>query len=133
MKLRIRIRTVINPTEDEEKVRKAIENIFPDAELKREGRYLRGETDSPDVFREKLRAQRILDAARGMMVKGRKNGRTVIYLNKQAAYAGKINFTDENAILSPLVVEIESDDLDLAIDYLAPPTEDGRPVKEVVP
>ncbi len=131
MKLNIKVWTVVHPTEDEGRVKKAIFNIFPSASLKRVDNYLRGDAGSPDTFREKLRTQRILDAARGMMVKGRKNGKTVIYLNKQAAYAGKINFTDENATLSPIVVEIESDNLEIAMDYIAPPTEDGKPVKEV--
>ena len=131
MKLEVKVMAKVNPTEDEEKVKKAILNIFPSVKLERKGAYLSGKVMDLKVFREKLRTQRILDAARGEMIKGRKDGKTVIYLNKQAACVGRINFTDENAILSPITVEIESDNLDIVIDHLAPPTEDGRPIREV--
>jgi predicted RNA binding protein with dsRBD fold (UPF0201 family) len=90
-----------------------------------------GEVHDLKHFKELLNKQKILDAARSELLKGVKNGHTVIYLNKQTAVIGKVNFTDEDALLSPIRLELKSDDLRTVIDFLAPPTKNGKPLVEV--
>jgi predicted RNA binding protein with dsRBD fold (UPF0201 family) len=84
-------------------------------------------------IRELLRKQKILDTARSEFLKGIRNNSIIVYINKQIATASKINFTDENAVLSPLCVEfrIRGIDIERFIDYLAPPTKDGKPIMEL--
>nr|3C9G_A Chain A, UPF0200/UPF0201 protein AF_1395 [Archaeoglobus fulgidus DSM 4304]3C9G_B Chain B, UPF0200/UPF0201 protein AF_1395 [Archaeoglobus fulgidus DSM 4304] len=130
----IEIRTKIHPTESEDKVLKAIRNIFPDAEIEisEEGEVY-GRAYSLDRFRELLRKQRILDTARSEILKGRNGKEVTIYLNKQTATVSRINFCDENAVLSPIKVTFRLNNIPFSrfLDYIAPETKDGRPVKEI--
>jgi predicted RNA binding protein with dsRBD fold (UPF0201 family) len=63
------------------------------------------------------------------MIKGRRKDRTVFDLNKQAAFAGRISFTEERAVLGTIRVTIEDEDIDAAINIVAPATVDGKEVK----
>jgi len=77
--------------------------------------------------------QRILDTARSMLISGKRGNSITVYLNKQTAYISRINFAEEDAILSPLRVTFRLFDVDFErfLDYLTPETRDGKPVKEV--
>jgi predicted RNA binding protein with dsRBD fold (UPF0201 family)/cytidylate kinase len=129
----IRITTLVYPTEDEEKVMAAIRNLFPDAEIVIRNGVLTAKAENLHRIRELLRKQKILDTARSEFLKGIRNNSIIVYINKQIATASKINFTDENAVLSPLCVEfrIRGIDIERFIDYLAPPTKDGKPIMEL--
>ena len=132
-RVEVDIETKIHPTEDEEKVRKAILNLFPDAEFVIENDTVIARTSNLSRFRELLRMQRILDTARSMFISGRAGSRITVYLNKQTAYISRINFTEKDAILSPLKVTFRLFDTDFEkfLDYLTPETRDGKPIKEV--
>ena len=82
-----------------------------------------------------LREQRILDAARSVLRRGRQQGRIVFYLHKQAATVGKVSFVggDQESPLGAIRVTIEYPDPDRVIDWLAPPTVMGRPLWEHEP
>jgi len=129
----IEIETKIHPTEDENKVIQAVKNIFPDAEVTVEGEKLKAKAWDLKKIRDLLRRQRILDTARGELFKGRTDNEITIYLNKQTATISKLNFTDENAVLSPIRVTFRLYGIPVGkfIDYLAPPTKAGKPVREV--
>ncbi len=130
----IEIRTKVHPTESEEKVVKAIKNIFPDAEIEiREDGEVYGRAYSLERFRELLRRQRILDTARSEILKRRDGNEITLYLNKQTATVSRINFCDEDAILSPIKVTFRLNNVPFSrfLDYTAPKTKDGRPVKEI--
>ncbi len=131
--IEVEIETEIHPTESEEKVVNAIKNIFPDAEIKVEDGKLVGKAKNLERFRELLRRQKILDTARSEMLKSRKGNEVTVYLNKQTATVSKINFCDSDAVLSPLRVTFRLNNISfqLFLDYLAPETKDGRPVKEI--
>lgn len=129
----IEIETDIYPTESEEKVIKAIKNIFPDAEISISNDKVMARAKSLERFRELLRKQRILDTARTEILRGKKGSEVVVYLNKQTATVSRINFCDADAILSPLRVTFRLNNVSFQrfLDYIAPETKDGRPVKEL--
>ena len=125
----------VNPTEDVEKVKKAVENLFPDIELKydEDRGVLTGKTEKLEKFRELLRRQRILDTARTELRRGWKGKESTVFINKQAATVSRINFTEENAVLSPIVVtfRVYGIPFERFIDWLTPETVNGKPVKEI--
>jgi predicted RNA binding protein with dsRBD fold (UPF0201 family)/dephospho-CoA kinase len=132
-KVEVEIETKVNPTEDSNKVVQAVKNLFPDAEITIESDTLKAKAWDLRKFRDLLRRQRILDTARTELLKGKSNNETTVFLNKQTAYIGKANFTDEDAILSPIRVTFKLYGIPFGkfLDYLAPPTKAGKPIREV--
>jgi predicted RNA binding protein with dsRBD fold (UPF0201 family) len=124
------------PTEVEERVRKAVENVFPGARLtliKKEGfvDQLAGTAPSLDTMHELLRRQQILDTARNSFYKGIEGKEISFQLNKQAALMGYVNFLDHPMALGGIDVTIGTDEPELIIDWLAPYTAEGQPVREI--
>jgi predicted RNA binding protein with dsRBD fold (UPF0201 family) len=122
------VETEINLTEDEEKVRKAVANIFDDLSMEIKPSY-KGSVLSAEAkgraalvkFRNVLRSDRIRDAARRVFFRGI-GGNTISFcLNKQVAFAGHVSFSEEVAEspLGPIRVTIKCDDPQLLIDWLA--------------
>jgi hypothetical protein len=114
-----------------ERVVSAIENIFPglimDIRVDRIEAY-----DGPDalkVFHKLLRKQEILDSARSAMLRGRSGDSFQFQLNKQAALMGIVSFPPVEEPLGSLHVQITGGEQ--VIDWLAPATENGAPVKEI--
>jgi predicted RNA binding protein with dsRBD fold (UPF0201 family) len=131
--IEIEITTEVHPTEDEGKVIGAIKNIFPDAEIRIEDGKIVAFAKDLSRLRDLLRRQRILDTARAELMRNREDNEITVYFNKQTATVSRINFTDEDAVLSPLKVtfRIYGITIERFIDYLAPETKDGKPVKEL--
>ena len=127
------IETTIHPTENEGKVVNAIKNLFPDSEIEIFKDKLYARANDITKFRNLLKKQRILDTARFEFIKGRKDNEVTIYLNKQTATVSKVNFCDENATLSPLIVRFRLINVPFGrfLDYIAPETRDGKPIKEI--
>lgn len=116
--MRITIRCPVNPTENPEKVRKAVLNIFPDADLKMEKGMLTGTAQSLDRFREILAELRIRDSARNFL-SSRVNGRELRFsISKQAAYMGKISFGGLNPALGEIDIAIEDEDISALLRWL---------------
>ena len=138
--VRIRVEAEARPTEDVEKVKRAILNVFtPDSlevmDLGNEYRLVVAEAYSLRglmKLHERLRLERILDAARGYLLRGIDRGVLVFKLNKQAAYVGRISFIDMDAEapLGPIVFTVETGDPRAVVEWLAPPTRMGRPIYE---
>lgn len=129
----VEITTKINPTEDGEKVTNAVQNFFPDAQIYTENGHLKALAKDLTTFRDLLRKQKILDTARTEFM-GSIRGNTIqVYLNKQSATVSKINFTEEDVVLSPLQVEfrVYGISMDRFIDYITPQTKEGKPVVEL--
>lgn len=119
--LRVRVETPCRPTEDPEKVTRALHNLFPDLRIdSMEGRLV-GTTERLERLRERIRDQRIRDTARRQLLSGREGDRTTVSLSKQAASVGVVNFA-AGSPLGDIVVEIESDDLAAVIDDVAEST-----------
>ncbi len=139
MKIEVTVSALVHLTESAEKVKEAIKKLFPDVELKLEqrpgfeDRLVGSATGSSGLkkLHELLRKQKILDTARTIFLKSREGSAIELRLNKQIAYVGKINFAEDEIALGPIYVTVEAEDLDRLIDWLAPVTEDGRPVEEI--
>ncbi len=123
----VTVRCPVNPSEDEEKVRKAVLSIFPDAELSLEDGMLSGAA-TLDRFHRIIRNQRILDATRSVLIRNMRGNTTWMNLNKQVATLGKVSFADRNPVLGAIEVMIRDDDIQALIDRLAPVTVDGEEV-----
>jgi len=127
----VQIEAEVYPTEDETKVKRALESIFSSLqfELKqlKRGSLLAAKTSGTDGLTKLynlLRRDRIRDATRSVMYKGTIGHSIVFYLNKQVAYAGHVSFSQPSgdAPLGPIIVEIQCDDPRQVIDWLAPRT-----------
>lgn len=118
----------VNPSEDPEKVRAAVLSIFPDAVLEMGEKGFEGTVPSLDHFSKQIRRQRILDATRAVLLKGKRGECTRMVLNKQVATVGKISFADRDPVLGGIEVTVQDDDLDALIDRVAPVTVDGEEV-----
>ncbi|AEF95606.1 RNA-binding domain-containing protein [Methanotorris igneus] len=129
----VKIKAKVKPTEDKGKVKRAILKIFPKAELEfnEEYNYWEGETKNVDRFKELLRSQAILDAARVVLEKGIVGDYTKFFINKQAAYVGSLNFDrDVHGGIEVKIIAEENEDLMKIIKDIAPRTKNGVIINE---
>lgn len=132
--MRLRVEAEVKSTEAREKVEAAIKRIFPTLELSLVGRSLVGESNSVeslDRLHQLLRQQAIRDSARSVMLRSRRDNIARFMLNRQVAFVGKVSFTGGESPLGPIVVTLEAPDIERLIDYLAPRTREGKPVREI--
>ena len=131
MKIIVKAYVDVNPTEDPDKVRVAVEKMLGGIPLEiiQEGERKRlvGRSEGSEAlmrFHDLLRREQILDAARKVLFKGVEGNTIHFYLNKQVAYVGHISFSQSvgESPLGPIHVEIESDNPRAVIDWLAPKT-----------
>ena len=134
-KIAIQIEADINPTESEEKVKRAISNLFGEIQMEtkpaQKGSLIMTQTESQEPlinFRNVLHRDHIRDAARKPLRHGLKNGKLTVYLNKQVAFAGHVSFSEPEAEspLGPIKVTIQTEDPLQLIDWLAPRTAKPR-------
>jgi len=116
------------PTEDAEKVRKAIMNLFPDSLIEEKSGSIEAKTISLARFKELIRTNRIIDATHRILMHGKQGNVTNFMVNKQVAFIGKISYVEEKLPLGSIEVTIEDDDLDHLIDEVAPVTVNGEEV-----
>ena len=135
-KVVVHVEVEVNPTEDLEKVQRAVENIFGVVEFKvksrKWGRLLIAETRGTAGLTKLynlLRRERIRDAARKVFFSGLADESLVFYLNKQVAYVGHISFSQQTAEspLGPIKVQIRCDNPRELIEWLAPKTTKRKP------
>lgn len=140
--VRVYVETELRYTESYEKVVQAIRNIFDLEEIRLEqgGRFPRVVGVSQNIaslkrFRERIWVQRILDTARGILLRGVSGNTITFLLHKQAAFTGRVSFIEDEreSSLGPIRVVIETSNPQELIDWLAPRTSQGRPlwVKEM--
>ncbi len=129
--IEISLYTSVRATERVERVVSAIENLFPglimDIRDDRIEAY-----DGPDslrTFHRLLRAQKILDTARSVLLAGRVGNSYQFRLNKQAAFMGMVSFPPDEEPLGSLHVQITGGER--LVDWLAPRTENGVPIEEI--
>jgi len=123
MKCKICAKADVNPTEDIDKVIKAISNVFEYDEIMVEDQYIcaSGNFDTIKKFGGELKERKIRSAARKIMLKGITSNKIKFKLSKQAALVGTLNLVEDD--LSPLGeinVEIQTNQVKKLIDYLAP-------------
>jgi len=123
----IQIEVEVNPTEDEAKVKRAVENAFGNLrfELKplKRGSLLTARTSGTDglvKFGNLLQRERIRDAAKVVLHRGVSEQSIIFYLNKQVAYAGHISFSQPlgESPLGPIKVQIQCENAGQVIDWL---------------
>ncbi len=123
MNCKMQAKTPLNPTEDVDKVIKSLSRMFDYEELEIGEDYIvvAGGKESLLKLKEALEERRIRNTARQILIRGAQDKVIFFKLNKQAAFVGTVNFTEEN--LSPLgeiQVKIETDDTEGFIDWIAP-------------
>ena len=127
--LLVTIRAPLRPTEDVEKIRTAILNLFPVSAITSDTDQVRATTDSLERFKTMIRNQKILDSIRNKLLAGISSDSTTISLNKQAAVVNRVSLSEGRTPLGHIEVTIESEDIERLIDEIAPRTVDGVEVK----
>lgn len=126
----ITIDTVINPTEDRELVLNAARIILvniTDFPSKLSGDNARSVLEG---INQRIEQQHIMDAARRHIMENLTfdAGTTVIFINKQVALRGRLNFSEE-APLGPIIILIHSNRIDQVINHYFPKAEWKYPKK----
>jgi len=127
----IQITAPVNDTEVTDRVRDAITNLFPDADVEFQHGELLGKAHSMDHFSEQLHRQEILDTARGEFFDDLRGDTFSFALKKQPAFEGVVNFAVGNPDeLGDIQVRVRVDEPDVEsfVDHVAPPTEEGKPI-----
>jgi predicted RNA binding protein with dsRBD fold (UPF0201 family) len=127
----------VKPTENVEKVRRALQNICPTAHIEASSdesglAILRGEAVGPEALSclaKKFRDQRILEAVRQVFLKRIERGTLVFGIHRQAALMNRFHLCelDDVSAMGPIHVEILADNLSDVVDYLTPATVRGKP------
>jgi hypothetical protein len=136
--LRIHVLAPIRPTEDPEKVRGAIESLFPGAKVEMHDDRATAIAPSLDRLTELVRSYRIPDTARGQMLAGlTQDGlRASFFLGKQAAAVGRAHFGPLRSPLGDIEVTLLGDaefEVERAIYKCAPDTTCEPELAEVPP
>lgn len=125
--IRTLVEAEVNATESEEKVKKAVENIFGNIPMQvratHNGKLVVAESTNKETLTKLyniLRRERIRAAARKLMLERQDNRSITFYVNKQVACAGQISFSNETAEspLGPIKVRIESANPRQLVDWL---------------
>ncbi|ALV62527.1 DUF54 conserved in archaea [Thermococcus sp. 2319x1] len=131
----VEVEAYVYPTEDIEKVKRAMLNLVSPLEFEAfdKGDYilLVGKTRDKKALQrlyELFRGQQILDTARAMLEEGYFGEEIIIKVHKQVAYVGKVNFNEESP-LGPITIIIRTKDPQRLMKWLAPRTKDGVPIE----
>jgi predicted RNA binding protein with dsRBD fold (UPF0201 family) len=128
--VKIIVKALLNETEDPEKVKSAITNIFGQVELNYHDSHgsttVVGESDGLESLRklkDRIARDRIRDAVRSMLTHWAADEDNLEFqLNRQAAYAGHVSIYHANkAPLGPIEVKITGQE-DKVIDFLCSKT-----------
>jgi len=132
----VHVEVEVNPTEDLQKVKRAVENIFGavtfEVESRKWGRLLIAKTRGTEGLTKLsnlLSRERIRAAARKVFLSGMDKNLVTFYLNKQVAYAGHVSFSQKTAEspLGPINVQIRCDNPRELIEWLTPKTTKRNP------
>jgi predicted RNA binding protein with dsRBD fold (UPF0201 family)/dephospho-CoA kinase len=114
--IEIIVRTPLHETEAQDKVERAIRNVFPDAALERSNNLIAGTSHTLETFARLLRVQKIRSAANVELKKQVSSNSFEFKLNKQAAYVGKVNFGKDP--LGPIFVRVVASSPDKVIEAI---------------
>lgn len=125
MPLKITVEAQVNPSEDANKVKIAVQNIikFIEPDLS-QNKIIASTNDEKSLYLiyEQIRDKQILAVARRLLLKNMVHDSTYLLLNKQAAFMGILNICeDENeSPLGPIKIIVQSPYINEFIDWLAP-------------
>ena len=116
----------VNLSEDPEKVKLAISNIFPFSELKNENFSIKAQSNelrSLEKIYETITSTQSHKTYTRNLENNLKDDETWFFLNKQAAFVEKIAICDEaeESPLGPIKVILTSSNIDEIIDWIAFP------------
>jgi predicted RNA binding protein with dsRBD fold (UPF0201 family) len=135
--MKITTQVEIRLTEDENKVLKALYNIFTPEKIETIEEETRKiiiaystNINSLQKLKELIKKSYILDAARKVIRSAPqfKQGIITFYLNKQAAYMGKISFSapEKESALGPIKITVETNDPYEFLDWIAPKSKEVK-------
>ncbi len=120
---KIELFSSINPSEDPNKIERAILNILPNSEIKTEKFSIIAKSKdfrSMEKIHESIHSGKSQRVLQRQLEKHLDRDSTWFYLNKQAAFVEKVVLCDEadESPLGPLKIVISSSDIDRIIDSL---------------
>ena len=130
-KVSVYVETEVNPTEEENKVKSALNNVLGNSKIcllaDQRGKTLTAHAEGQEAlikFRKLLRNDRIRDAARKVLFKSIRGNRVSFCLNKQVAFAGHISFCEETSesALGPIKFIIETEQPQQLVEWIAEKT-----------
>jgi len=113
----------INPSEDIEKVKTVIFNLFPELKIKIKGNAISGNSNDLELLSKVLASiknRKIKNVFLRILNLNIRDNSTWFYLNKQAAFVNVValcNEADESA-LGPVKVVLESNDIEETIETI---------------
>ena len=122
-KTTIQIFCEINPSEDPEKVRLAVSNIFPDIELEVSDSNVVGKTNNIQILSQiskSIHEKNTKNTYQRILKKNNDGDSTWFYLNKQAAFVNTVALCSEanESSLGPIKVILRSNDIQQIIDSI---------------
>ncbi|MEM4312208.1 MAG: RNA-binding domain-containing protein [Nitrososphaerales archaeon] len=123
MSLKIKITAKVFPSEDPERVIKALTNLFGEVNLEFGDEEVFSSSDKMEILKkvkEGIKAKQAMPAFKRILLNNKGKESTYFYLNKQAAYMGKVSLCEEEgeSPLKPIKVEISSQKIDELIKEL---------------
>ena len=122
-KTTIQIFCEINPSEDPEKVKLAVNNIFPDLTLEVTDTDITGKSNNIQILSQISKSihENNIKKTYQRILKNNSNGDSSwFYLNKQAAFVNTVALCSEanESSLGPIKVILRSNDIDRVIDSI---------------
>ena len=122
-KTTIQVFCSINPSEDTEKVKLAVNNIFPDIELEISETEISGKTNNISTLSQiskSIHEKNIKNTYQRILKNNNDGESTWFYLNKQAAFVNTVALCSEanESTLGPIKVILCSNDIEQVIDSI---------------
>jgi hypothetical protein len=122
-KITIQIFCEINPSEDPEKVKLAINNIFPDLTLEITDTDITGKSKNIDILSQiskSIHENNIKKTYERILKNNSNSDSSWFYLNRQAAFVNKVALCSEanESSLGPIKVILRSNDIEQVIDSI---------------
>ena len=120
-KTTIQIFCTINPSEDPDKVKTAVNNIFPDVELEISDTEISGKTNNFSVLSQiskSIHEKNVKNTYQRILKKNNDGESTWFYLNKQAAFVNTVALCSEanESSLGPIKIVLRSNNIEQVID-----------------
>ena len=122
-KTTIQIFCEVNPSEDPEKVKLAVNNVFPDIELEVSDFNITGKTNDIQILSQiskSIHEKNTKNTYQRILKKNNDGDSTWFYLNKQAAFVNTVALCIEanESSLGPIKVILRSNDIQHIIDSI---------------
>jgi predicted RNA binding protein with dsRBD fold (UPF0201 family) len=124
IKCKVEIICPVNLSEDLDKVKQAISNIFPDSTIKNENFSIKAQSNelkSLEKIYETISSSQSQKIYTRNLENNLEGDSTWFFLNKQAAFVGIVAICDEavESPLGPIKVTLTSSNIDAVIDWIS--------------